>query len=202
MFTGLVEHTGCVSGVRTHSAGRRLVVDTGAWPPRPTPGDSIAVDGVCLTVVEAGATQLSFDVVPQTLSVTTLGAAEPGRRVNLERAATVATLLGGHLVQGHVDGTVSVRSVSDAAGEWRVRFDAPSEAAHLLLPQGSVALDGVSLTVAATGPGWFEVCLIPVTLAKTTLREWQPGRSVNLEPEYLARLVDAAVSRRLASGSP
>jgi riboflavin synthase len=203
MFTGIVEYQGRVAALRTQPWGARLEVDPCGWPHVPRAGDSVAVNGCCLTAVDAPSpgAPLRFDVVPQTLSLTTLGALRAGDAVNLEHAATASTLLGGHLVQGHVDGVGEVVSVSRDGGEWRTRVAAPASVAPYLVERGSVTVDGVSLTAAALGEGWFEVCLIPATLAKTTLRERLAGSRVNLEADALARMVAEQVRRTLASGA-
>jgi riboflavin synthase len=130
-----------------------------------------------------------FDVVPETLDKTTIGELTPGRRVHLEHSATPSTLLGGHVVQGHVDGVGVVESIV-TDGEWRVRLRPPRELMEYVAPKGSIALDGVSLTIAAldAGEGWFEVALIPTTLEKTTLAEWRPGSRCNLEMDAFAKM--------------
>ena len=203
MFTGIVEHQGLVAALRQEPWGARLEVDPCGWPHAPRDGDSIAVNGCCLTVVgtPVAGGPLRFDVVPQTLGLTTVGALRAGDRVNLEHAATASTLLGGHLVQGHVDGIGEVLSVSEAGGEWRTRVGAPASVLPFLVERGSVAIDGVSLTVAALGDGWLEVALIPATLAKTTLRGRLAGSRVNLEADAMAKMVAEHVRRAIASGA-
>jgi riboflavin synthase len=202
MFTGIVEHQGRVIALRAEPWGARLEVDPCGWAHAPRDGDSIAVNGCCLTVVgtPAQGAPLRFDVVPQTLSLTTAGALAAGDAVNLEHAATPSTLLGGHVVQGHVDAVGDVLAVSQAGGEWRTRIAAPAAVAPHLVERGSVAVDGVSLTVAAVGAGWFEVALIPATLAKTTLRARLAGSRVNLEADAMSKLVAEHVRRALAAG--
>ena len=179
MFTGLVREVGKVASF----VDGRLVVEAetgGAL------GDSIAVDGVCLTVVDDGGGRLAFDVVPETLS-----RVMPFReRVNLEPALRAGEPLGGHYVQGHVDGVGTVASVAEEADGVRVRIEPPAELLRYLVEKGSVAVDGVSLTVAAVDGTGFEVALIPHTLAVTTLSELAPGRAVNLEADVLAKYVE------------
>lgn len=203
MFTGIVEHQGLVAALRQEPWGARLEVDPCGWPHAPRDGDSIAVNGCCLTVVgtPVAGGPLRFDVVPQTLGLTTVGALRAGDHVNLEHAATASTLLGGHLVQGHVDGIGEVLAVSEAGGEWRTRIAAPPSVQPYLVERGSVAVDGVSLTVAALGDRWFEVALIPATLAKTTLRGRLAGSRVNLEADAMAKMVAEHVRRAIASGA-
>lgn len=183
--------------------GVRLVVDPRGWDPNAGQGGSVAVDGCCLTLTAEPASEsgrLSFIVIPETLDKTRLGGLEPGSEVNLETAVSAGTLMGGHFVQGHVDGLGRVVSVSvpgsDGSGEWRVRLVPPPPLMKFMAPKGSVCLDGVSLTIAAIGTGdasgeggWIEVALIPETLEKTTLRDWAVGAPVNIEADILAKTV-------------
>src|SRR5690606_35427605 len=153
-------------------------------------GDSISVSGVCLTVVEQGEDWFTADVMAQTIAMSTLKEPQPGTRVNLERAAQVGDRLGGHIVQGHIDGTSELLSGTDG-GAWRVlRFSLAAELAPLVASKGSIAIDGVSLTVSDVGRDWFEVSLIPETLTATTLGARQVGDQVNLETDILARHVE------------
>lgn len=192
MFTGLIEAVGRIVRCEPVPAGRRLLVDPGAWPHRPRRGDSIAISGCCLTVAEEPAPggPLAFDVIPETLAKTVLGGFAPGDRVNLEHAATLASFLDGHVVQGHVDGVASVALVSTAA-EWRVRLTPPAALMEYIIPKGSIAIDGVSLTVAGLSPqeGWFEVALIPTTLEKTTLGDLRAGSRCNIECDAMSKTV-------------
>lgn len=196
MFTGLVEHVGTVRASHVTPSGRRLEVHVEGWPADPVTGESISVSGCCLTLVAHAAGSLLFDVIPQTLSCTTLGDHAAGDPVNLERSVRAHGLLGGHLVQGHVDGVGTVLAVDRDRG-WRVRVRPPVPVQALMVDRGSVTVDGVSLTVAAVGPDWFEVALIPETLQRTTLRELQPGDRVNVEADVLAKMVARQVSLRL-----
>jgi riboflavin synthase len=193
MFTGLVQAVGTAAEVSPAAAGVRLLIDPGGWVHRPAAGESICVSGVCLTVAAAPAEVggcLAFDVVPETLRRTTLGTLRPGSRVNLERSLAVGDLMGGHTVQGHVDGVAKIERV-ETGGEYRVSIRPPPELMVYLVPKGSVAVDGVSLTVAAVVAerGTFDVALIPTTLAQTTLGELRPGATCNLETDVLARTV-------------
>jgi riboflavin synthase len=206
MFTGLVEAIGVVRAARPGASGVRLVVDPGAWNHRPEIGESIAVSGCCLTIAaesDASGGAMVFDVVPETLTKTTLGGRiGVGSRVNLEHAATATTLMGGHFVQGHVDGVGTVERVDREEG-WRVRVRPPSDLMPYVTPKGSVTIEGVSLTVAAVDPaaGWFEVALIPTTLDKTTLGDLKPGDGCNLEADVLAKTV-VHYLRHYAGGGP
>jgi len=191
MFTGIVQHLGEVAAVTPSASGQALHIDTRGWSTRPCPGDSVAVNGCCLTVTDgaAGVSTLRFDVVPQTLRTTTLGGLAVGDKVNLETAVTPATLMSGHIVQGHVDGVALVCSVTTDGSERRFRIAPSSELAQFIVDKGSIAVDGVSLTVAAVGDAWFEVALIPTTLDLTNLGALREGGQVNIEVDYVAKIV-------------
>lgn len=193
MFTGIIEELGEVTRVEPHADVVRLTVRGPKVVEGVRHGDSIAVSGVCLTVVDADDASFTADVMAQTLRMSTLDAVAEGRPVNLERAALVGDRLGGHIVQGHVDGTAEVLDVRPGE-EWRViRFSLPAGLAALVVDKGSISVDGVSLTVSALGDepdgSWFEVSLIPETLAATTLGRLERGDRVNLETDVLARHV-------------
>jgi riboflavin synthase len=186
MFTGLVEEVGDVIGRDDArlTVAARLVLEDGAL------GASIAVNGVCLTVVEHGAGRLGFDLGPETLVRTALGELGAGDRVNLERPLRLGGLLGGHLVQGHVDGVATVTALVRDGETARLRVDWQDPAlARLLIPQGSVTVDGVSLTVAALDATGFQIMLIPHTLGQTALGALKPGRRVNLEMDMIGKYV-------------
>jgi riboflavin synthase len=193
MFTGIVREVGTVIAFD----GSRLVVSASETAASAAVGDSVAVAGVCLTVVETGGGNLAFDVVAETLSRTALGRLDPGAAVNLEPSLRVGDRLGGHVVQGHVDGVGRVRSVAREGKGRRVWVDAPDEVLGYCLEKGSVAVDGVSLTVAALDDEGFEVALIPHTLAATTLGGLGAGDEVNLEADVLAKVVQRLVAGRL-----
>lgn len=196
MFTGLIQHVAEVSEVAVSDTGRRLELDAGAWAYVPEKGDSISVDGCCLTVAAVTGSRICFDVVSQTLNMTTLGRLESGARVNLEHATRADSLLGGHIVQGHVDGVGEVLDVGDGA-DWRVRISAPAGVREYICPRGSITVNGVSLTVAQVLEEQFEVALIPTTLQETNLRELVCGSQVNLEADVIAKLVAQHVERIL-----
>lgn len=182
-----------MAAAEARGASLRLVIDPGAWQHRPSAGDSICVSGVCLTVVEVaaenGGARWAFDAVAETLAKTTLGRLRVGSVVNLEHAATPTTLMGGHVVQGHVDGVGVVESVV-TDGEYRVRLRPAAGLMEYMVPKGSVCVEGVSLTLAQVRAGeWFEVALIPVTLEKTTLGDLRAGDAVNLEADVFAKTV-------------
>ena len=175
--------------------GGRLTIEAPATAQGVERGDSIAIDGVCLTVVAADGATLSFDAVPETLARTALGTLDQGSRVNLEPALRAGDALGGHYVQGHVDGVGSVRSVAPEGEGRRVRFEAPAELLKYVVEKGSIAVQGTSLTVAAVDETGFEVALIPHTLQETTLGELVPEQPVNLETDVLAKYVEKLLPR-------
>jgi len=193
MFTGIVRELGTVVSFD----GSRLVVAAPETAPGAAVGDSVAVAGVCLTVVEAEEGRLAFDAVPETLSRTALGRLGSGSAVNLEPSLRVGDQLGGHVVQGHVDAVGSVRSVAPEGDGRRVWIDAPETVVRYCIEKGSIAVDGVSLTVAAFDDDGFEVALIPHTLAVTTLGRLAAGDEVNLEADVLGKVVERLVGARL-----
>lgn len=205
MFTGIVEEIGEIAAVEPSGDGVRVTVTAPKAVSDAAHGDSISVSGVCLTVVDQGADWFTADVMKQTLDMSTLAGVAAGRRVNLERATAAHGRLGGHIVQGHIDGTGEVLEVRPGA-QWQVlRISLPVPLAPLVVDKGSIAVDGVSLTVSAASPaspgdGWFEVSLIPETLAATTLGARVPGDRVNLETDILARHVQRLLS--FASTAP
>jgi riboflavin synthase len=193
VFTGIVREVGMVAAFD----GSRLVVGAPETAGGVAVGDSVSVAGVCLTVVEAGEGRLAFDVVPETLSRTALGGLAADDRVNLESALRVGDPLGGHVVQGHVDAVGRIRSVAPEGDSRRVWVDAPETIVRYCLEKGSIAVDGVSLTVAALDDDGFEVALIPHTLSVTTLGGLEPGDEVNLEVDVLAKVVERLLAARL-----
>jgi riboflavin synthase len=167
VFTGLIQHVGTVAAFEQAQGKARLVIDAPAWNCTPKHGESIAVNGCCLTIADDGQPgRLVFDVIAQTLAVTTLGDLQFGNGVNLEQAVTPSSLLGGHIVQGHVDGVGVVTSVADVPGERRVRVQPPTDLLEAIIEKGSIAIDGVSLTTASLTETWFEVALIRRRCAK------------------------------------
>jgi len=193
MFTGLIEEVGEVLSV----TGSRLIVGASMVLADAAVGASIAVNGVCLTVVTREDKQLGFDLGPETRARTALADLGPGDPVNLERPLRLGGLVGGHLVQGHVDGIGVVTGLSENGDTVRLRLTCvDAELAALLIPQGSVAVDGVSLTVAALDGSTFEIMLIPHTLAESTLGRLTAGRRVNLEMDMIGKYVQRLVARR------
>lgn len=203
MFTGIIEERGTVTAVEPSGDGVRLTVRAPLAVSDARRGDSISISGVCLTVTDQGPDWFTADVMKQTLDMSSLGDFGVGAEVNVERALAAHARLGGHIVQGHIDGTGTVLEVRPGA-QWRViRVSLPAELAPLVVDKGSIALQGVSLTVSAVSPvgadpAWFEVSLIPETLEKTTLGTLSAGDRVNLETDILAR----HVQRLLAFSSP
>lgn len=200
MFTGIVEEVGEVLAAASVGSIRRLTVRAATTLDGSDLGASVAVNGACLTVVAREAGTLAFDVGPETIERTTLGRLTPGSAVNLERPLRLGTPLGGHLVLGHVDGVATVNEVTRVESTARVRIALPDpEFAALLVPKGSVAVDGVSLTVAALAGAAFEVMLIPHTLAATTLGRLRAGQAVNVEADVIGKYVVRSLALRGAS---
>ena len=194
MFTGLVEATAEIRAVEPDSDGVRLEVAT-PLAAELRSGDSIAVNGVCLTAVDPDADRFRADVMAETLRRSSLGPLGAGDRVNVELALRAGDRLGGHMVQGHVDGTGTVESVTDDGFARLVRIACPPELLRYVVEKGSIAVDGVSLTVASVDDSGFTVSLIPETLERTTRGSAAPGRVVNLEVDVLAKYVEKLVNR-------
>ncbi len=204
MFTGLVQHVGTIERTEDSPAVLRWWVGIGAWWPGGqrgiVAGDSICVSGVCLTVAAINANdarrrQLAFDVIPETLQRSKLGTLSRGGAVNLEPAVTANQPMGGHFMQGHVDGVGEVIAVQDDPADWRISVRVPAGFEAWLVPKGSIAVDGVSLTLAKVQCDTFEIALIPTTLEHTTLDALKPGDAVNLEGDVVVKAVVANLSR-------
>ncbi|MGB5259756.1 MAG: riboflavin synthase [Gammaproteobacteria bacterium] len=205
MFTGIIQAVGTIASMENRGGDLRLGINTGKLPLDDVqPGDSIAVSGVCLTAVELLPTGFVADVSGETLGLTTLGRLVVNDRVNLEKALTLATRLGGHLVSGHVDGLGKVTARTPDARSVRFTIQAPDELARYIAVKGSICVDGVSLTVNGIDGAAFELNIVPHTLAETTLQDCQPGRTVNLEVDlvarYLERLLQGEGAAKTGSG--
>lgn len=203
MFTGLIEEIGEITAIEPQEDAMRLTVRGPLVVSDAAHGDSIQVSGVCLTVIDQTAEAFTADVMAQTLTMSTLGDLEIGSKVNLERAARVDSRLGGHIVQGHVDGTATLASITPGE-HWRVlRFNIDEDLAPMLVDKGSITVAGVSLTVshiseANEADHWFEVSLIPETLTATTLGLLEPGDRVNIETDIIARHVARMLAFQLS----
>jgi riboflavin synthase len=196
MFTGIIEELGRVRSLERRGEGVRMTVEARVVTEGTREGDSVAVNGVCLTALDVRADSFAADGSRETLQRSTLGALRSGSAVNLERAATPSTRLGGHIVQGHVDARGRFLSAEEHGGSWTVRIGFPPEVARYLVFKGSVAVEGISLTVAGLAEDHFEVAVIPKTWAVTNLSRLRPGDPVNLEADIIAKYVE----RILASG--
>jgi len=201
MFTGIVEELGRVAALEPLADAVRLSVEGPLVTADAGAGDSIAVNGVCLTVVTNQDGVFTADVMQQTLDHSSLGALAVGTRVNLERAVTPATRLGGHIVQGHVDGTGEILAREPSEHWERVTVSLPGDLNRYLVDKGSITVDGISLTVAEVGDDTFTVSLIPETLARTTLGFKQPGDPVNLEVDVIAKYVERMLDGRSNTAS-
>jgi riboflavin synthase len=199
MFTGIVEDLGAVSAIETLADAARLTI-AGAVLDDVRPGDSISVNGVCLTAAEVSETGFTADVMQETLNRSTLRGLRAGDRVNLERAVTPTTRLGGHIVQGHVDGVGTIHARQPSEHWDNVEVDLPPDLAKYVVEKGSITLDGVSLTIASIVGKRVTVSLIPETLSRTTLGDRQPGDTVNIEVDVLAKYVERLLSAGVVAG--
>lgn len=198
MFTGIVQTTAEILASTPNETGRRLSIGRGKLTGSINHGDSICVSGVCLTAVEISETALGFDVIHETLMKTSIGSLQVGDLVNLEPAVTPSQPMGGHFMQGHVDGLAVIDTIHTDAGEWRITLKPEHGAEGLMdyiIPRGSVAIDGVSLTLARVSEDSFDVALIPATLELTTLGQRKVGDHVNIEADILAKTIAHQMSR-------
>lgn len=197
MFTGLVESTARVSAILPRDGGARLDLEIGPMAAEVRSGDSIAVNGCCLTATEIQAERISFDLLEQTLRVTSLGDLKVGDLVNIERAMLAGSRLGGHFVQGHVDGTVKILTWREDGADWRLEVELPAEARGLVIPKGSICLDGISLTAAEVTDDRVTCFIIPHTRAVTHLSIKQAGQRMNVEWDMLVKHVRELVRLEL-----
>lgn len=196
MFTGLIQQKGIISGLEKTDTHGVLEIETAPWDRPVQLGESIAVQGVCLTVARMDGQRYAFDVLGETFLRTNLGEKKMGQTVNLERALRHGDPLGGHMVQGHVDGCGRARAIRPVARDFIVEIDCPESILQHVVFKGSIALDGISLTVAAVDPAGFSVHIIPHTWQVTTLSDLREGDSVNLEADPLAKYVEQALRTR------
>ncbi len=189
MFTGLIEEKGKVIRAQPSGGGLRLTVEARVVSEGTAIGDSIAVNGVCLTAVSIKGAQIEFDVVHETVDRSTLGELKPGQSVNLERALRAGARMGGHMVLGHVDGIGVIREIRRSGAETVFRFEATPDVMRFVVEKGSIAVDGISLTIADFGRDWFTVAVIPHTLGATTLGERAVGGRVNVETDIIGKYV-------------
>ncbi len=191
MFTGIIQAVGTIAAIQRQGGDARLRLDTATLPLSGVqPGDSIAVNGVCLTAVELEVNGFVSDVSGETLACTTLGSFYSGQRVNLEKALTLGTPLGGHLVSGHVDGVGEILERRQDARSVRFRIRLPATLSRYVAAKGSICLDGASLTVNSVAGDEFEINLVPHTLAVTTLSDWRAGQRINVEVDLVARYLE------------
>jgi riboflavin synthase len=196
VFTGIVRELGTLVAAVETDGGRRLELRAPATAGAAAPGDSIALNGVCLTVADVDGDALAFDAVPETIARTTLGRVEPGEAVNVEPALRAGEPLGGHIVQGHVDGVGRVRALTAEGDGRRLVIEAPNELLRYCVEKGSITVEGVSLTVAALPEHGLEIALVPHTLAATSLGALTAGDEVNLEVDVIAKYVERLLAAR------
>src|SRR5689334_3154992 len=196
MFTGIIEELGSVRSVEERGDNARIIINAKTVTEGTKHGDSIAVNGVCLTALDIHDDSFAADVSRETLLRSTLGSLKPGAPVNLERAVTPETRLGGHMVQGHVDARGRLVSVDDLGESWTVRISYPPEIARYLVFKGSVAVEGISLTIANLTDDYFEIAIIPKTWELTNLSHLKPGDSVNLEVDVIGKYVERLLAFR------
>ncbi len=200
MFTGIIEEMGSVKALRREAGSARLTISASTVLGSTALGDSICVNGVCLTVVDMGRSEFSADVAYETLKVTDLGELQGGQKVNLERALQLSARIGGHLVTGHIDAVGRIREKRQEGNSWRVFIEAPETALRYIIKKGSVAVDGISLTVADVDITGFSIAMIPHTAKLTTLGFKSAGDSVNLETDIIGKYVERLLSGRVEGG--
>ncbi len=198
MFTGIIEELGKVASLDKSASGARIRIAAKVVTAETKDGDSIAVNGVCLTALGVEKDSFTADVSGETLKMTTLGSLDAGTPVNLERAVTPATRLGGHIVQGHVDARGTFVSAGRSGDFWTVRIGFPNEIGKYLIYKGSISVEGISLTVAELGDDWFEIAIIPKTWTMTNLSSLKSGDTVNLETDMIAKYVERILTHSAA----
>lgn len=201
MFTGIVESTGRVARLTATAEGGRLALEGVAFGAELSMGESVAVNGCCLTVVAYGPDRVEFDLLQQTLRLTNLGSLHPGDAVNLERAMQVGGRFSGHFVQGHIDATGEITAWEPQGQDYRLTVRVPAELHRLIIPRGSITIEGMSLTAAEVGRDTVTIWITPHTRAVTNLQSASPGRSVNLEIDMLAKYVEQILALRAGAGA-
>ena len=200
MFTGIIEELGKISSIENHAGGARITISAGIVTKDTNEGDSIAVNGVCLTALNISGDSFAADVSEETLKISTLGVLKQGSAVNLERAVTPSTRLGGHIVQGHVDARGRFLSALKQGDFWTVRIGFSEDLARYLVYKGSISVEGISLTIAALTDSYFEIAVIPKTWELTNLSTLKPGDEVNLEADVIAKYVERILKFERNSG--
>jgi len=200
MFTGIIEELGGVKALRRDAGAARLTISASAVLDGTIVGDSICVNGVCLTVIDLNKNVFSADIAVETLKVTNLGELRIGDKVNLERALRLSARIGGHLVNGHIDSIGHIRGKREEGNGWRISIDAPESILRYIIKKGSIAIDGISLTVADVDKTGFSIAMIPHTGKLTTLGFKSAGATVNLEVDIIGKYVERLLSGRLESG--
>jgi len=200
VFTGLVEYIGVVKAVRPLARARKVTIDAGPLMTGAELGQSVSVSGACLTIASVSSAGLVFDVVEETVGRTNLARLGPGDRVNLERALKLGDRVGGHFVEGHVDGLGRLASRRTRGDQVDLKIDVGPELSKYMVPKGSVAVDGVSLTIVEAQVSFFSVCIVPHTIKSTTLGDRRPGDRLNIEGDYLAKLVFHYLEKSTNSG--
>lgn len=202
MFTGLIQTVGILSGrTRSGNAGK-LLVETHTPFQNPEPGESIAVNGACLTLEKAEGNHLAFHVLAETFTRTNLGSLKTGAKLNLERAMKASDRFGGHFVSGHIDTTARILELGKHGADTVLKLEIPEEIRHCLVPKGSVAVDGISLTIAALSEHDFTLCIIPSTWDRTNLKQYRPGEKLNIEADLTAKLICARLQAAHEEAEP
>jgi len=197
MFTGLIQHVGTVKSLAQRSYSATLTADLGPLAEKCKTGDSISINGACLTVSEIKGSLIKFDVSAETLGMSTFCSLKPGAKVNIELALQVGDRLGGHMVQGHIDGTAKIKDIKKQNNFAKITISAAPELIKQMIPKGSVAIDGISLTIASLDKDTFTIVVIPKTLADTTLADAQTGQAVNIEIDIITKTVKRHIETML-----
>ncbi len=201
MFTGLIQKIGTVVGIRTGGGGKILQIDTGSLSAEISIGDSVAVNGVCLTATAISNSCIDFDVSLETLNTSTIGSLKTADKVNLELAMQAGSRFGGHIVQGHIDGVGAVKYIKKQGDFYELAISASPQMLQCIVKKGSVAVSGISLTAASVGEDFFTIAVIPATWTQTTLQYLKAGDKVNIETDLIVKAVKSQLEKMLATGS-